>query len=78
MRSDALIAARAAPASTLVRAWVVTRRDGRTFGFTEHDRPLTVAGVLCPPSSSLSGPGLSPGRICRSPLRSPSLFPSTP
>jgi uncharacterized phage protein (TIGR02218 family) len=59
VRSDALIAARAAPVSTLVLAWLVTRRDGRLFGFTQHDRALRVAGVLCPASSSLSASQVS-------------------
>lgn len=34
-------------------AWVfvVTRADGTVFGFTDHDRPLTVDGVPCEPES---------------------------
>ena len=37
----------------LTLAWCVrlTRQDGVSFGFTEHDAPLTVGGVLCEPSS---------------------------
>ncbi|MGJ3231308.1 MAG: DUF2163 domain-containing protein [Oceanicaulis sp.] len=40
-----------AGATTLARAWIVTRRDGAVFGFTDHDRTLTVAGVACAPDS---------------------------
>lgn len=31
--------------TTLARCWVVERRDGVTFGFTDHDRPLTFDGI---------------------------------
>ncbi|MEQ8405696.1 MAG: DUF2163 domain-containing protein [Oceanicaulis sp.] len=40
-----------AGATTLAWAWIVTRRDGQVFGFTDHDRPLTVAGFSCAPDS---------------------------
>jgi uncharacterized phage protein (TIGR02218 family) len=33
--------------TTLARCWIVTRRDGVTMGFTDHDADLTVAGTLC-------------------------------
>ncbi|MDD2870299.1 DUF2163 domain-containing protein [Neomegalonema sp.] len=29
--------------------WVVERRDGLRLGFTNHDEPVTVAGVICEP-----------------------------
>jgi uncharacterized phage protein (TIGR02218 family) len=45
-----------AGATTLAWCWVITRRDGAVFGFTDHDRPLSAAGVACEPES-----GLSPG-----------------
>lgn len=32
-------------ATTLARAWAVTRRDGLTLGFTDHDRDLEFEGV---------------------------------
>lgn len=41
-------------ATTHARAWIVTRPDGLTLGFTDHDEPLTVAGVECRPDSGLS------------------------
>lgn len=31
--------------TTLCRAWAVTRRDGLTLGFTDHDRPLVFDGI---------------------------------
>jgi len=31
--------------TTVCRAWAVTRRDGVTLGFTDHDRPLTFDGI---------------------------------
>ena len=33
--------------TTLARCWIITRRDGITMGFTDHDTDLTVAGTLC-------------------------------
>ncbi len=35
--------------TTLAWCWIVQRRDGAVFGFTDHDRPLTVASVACEP-----------------------------
>ncbi len=32
--------------TTLCRCWTLRRRDGVTLGFTDHDRDLTVGGVL--------------------------------
>lgn len=40
-----------AGATTLAWAWIVTRRDGAVFGFTDHDAPLEVAGAVCAPDS---------------------------
>lgn len=31
--------------TTLARCWAVLRRDGTTYGFTDHDRPLTFDGI---------------------------------
>ncbi len=36
----------AAEATTLCRCWALTRRDGLTLGFTDHDRDLSFAGIL--------------------------------
>ncbi len=43
----ALQAALDAGATTLCAAWIVTRADGVTLGFTDHDEDLVVAGTLC-------------------------------
>jgi hypothetical protein len=34
-------------AASLCHAWVLTRADGVTLGFTDHDRDLVVDGVSC-------------------------------
>lgn len=34
-------------AATLCHVWLLTRRDGATMGFTDHDRDLIVGGVTC-------------------------------
>lgn len=31
--------------TTLARCWAVIRRDGTTFGFTDHDREITFDGI---------------------------------
>jgi uncharacterized phage protein (TIGR02218 family) len=31
--------------TTLARCWAVVRRDGTTYGFTDHDRALTFDGI---------------------------------
>lgn len=40
-------------ATTICHAWIVKRADGVTFGFTDHDKALTVDGVLCEAASSM-------------------------
>lgn len=40
-------------ATTLARAWIVRRNDGAILGFTDHDKALTVDGVLCEPDSGM-------------------------
>jgi len=32
--------------TTLCRCWALTRRDGQSFGFTDHDRDLAFAGTV--------------------------------
>lgn len=54
-------------ASTLCHVWLLERSDGTVAGFTDHDRDLTVEGVLCRAASGWAGGaaesavGLSPG-----------------
>jgi uncharacterized phage protein (TIGR02218 family) len=53
---DSFTAARlSAAATTFVRCWVVTRRDGTVFGFTEHDRDLLLGSTLCKAASGVQG-----------------------
>jgi len=47
MSCEALHAHLQSGATTVCRAWTVTRRDGTVLGFTDHDRDLVVAGVRC-------------------------------
>jgi len=42
-------------AMTLVQVWRIERRDGATFGFTDHDASLTFLGLVCSPSLGLAG-----------------------
>lgn len=47
MTREALLEHLATGATTVCRAWTVTRRDGQVLGFTDHDREITVDGILC-------------------------------
>lgn len=47
MTREALFDHLATGATTVCRAWSVTRRDGEVLGFTDHDRDLVVDGVTC-------------------------------
>jgi uncharacterized phage protein (TIGR02218 family) len=40
--------------TTVCRAWLVTRRDGMTLGFTDHDRDLVFDGVTFRAESGLT------------------------
>jgi uncharacterized phage protein (TIGR02218 family) len=48
--------------TTTAKCWRVIRTDGVTLGFTDHDRPLLVAGTNCVPSFGLDG-GEVPSRL---------------
>lgn len=43
------------PQTTLCSCWVISRQDGRKLGFTDHDKALTVDGVLCEPETGFTG-----------------------
>jgi uncharacterized phage protein (TIGR02218 family) len=58
MSSAALHAHLATGATTLCRAWIVTRKDGTVMGFTDHDRDLVVEGVSCRADAGLSARAL--------------------
>lgn len=53
-----LAAALASGATTLARAWAVTRLDGETLGFTDHDRPLAFDGIVFEAASGLTAQAL--------------------
>ncbi len=40
--------------TTLCRCWVLTRRDGATQGFTDHDEDIALDGVLCRAGTGLT------------------------
>ena len=44
--------------TTVARCWAVTRKDGVTLGFTDHDRPLAWGGIDFRPESGLSAKAL--------------------
>jgi len=44
--------------TTLCRAWLIERRDGVAFGFTDHDLALTFDGVVFKPDTGLSAMAL--------------------
>ena len=45
-------------ATTVARAWAVTRRDGVTLGFTDHDRDLSFDGIVFRASGGLTARAL--------------------
>jgi uncharacterized phage protein (TIGR02218 family) len=42
-------------ATTLCTCWVVTRRDGVSLGFTDHDEDVEVENVVCAALSGMTG-----------------------
>ncbi|RVU21777.1 DUF2163 domain-containing protein [Methylobacterium oryzihabitans] len=53
-----LAASLASGITTLAWCWIVTRRDGVRFGFTDHDEDLTVEGVACSARTGLTASAL--------------------
>lgn len=45
--------------TTLCRAWAITRRDGVTYGFTDHDMALSFDGITFAADSGLTAAALS-------------------
>ena len=41
--------------TTLCRCWLITRGDGVTQGFTDHDEDIVIGGVACRAGTGLSG-----------------------
>lgn len=44
--------------TTVCRAWVLRRRDGMVLGFTDHDQPLTIDGIVCKADTGLNARAL--------------------
>ena len=53
-------------AATLCTVWVLTRADGARLGFTDHDAPLQVDGVVCAAASGWSA-GTAEGELGATP-----------
>lgn len=58
---EALAAHLAGRITTLCACWLVMRSDGVTLGFTDHDRELTVQGVVCHPANGLERSAVTDG-----------------
>jgi uncharacterized phage protein (TIGR02218 family) len=54
MSSETLTAHLQSGATHTCHCWLIVRRDGRTLGFTDHDRPLQFDGVTYTPQNGLS------------------------
>ncbi|MEO1307804.1 MAG: DUF2163 domain-containing protein, partial [Pseudomonadota bacterium] len=45
--------------TTVCRCWSITRRDGRQFGFTDHDLPVAFNGIAFKADSGLTAKALA-------------------
>lgn len=45
--------------TTICRAWAITRADGVTLGFTDHDLDLTFDGIVFQANTGLSGAAIA-------------------
>jgi uncharacterized phage protein (TIGR02218 family) len=52
--SPALKAAVSRDATTLCHGWIVERKDGVKYGFTDHDQTIVIQGVACKPMTGLT------------------------
>jgi uncharacterized phage protein (TIGR02218 family) len=58
---DDLSARLSSGVTTLAHVWRIVRRDGRTFAFTDHDRPFSFDEVICEPAAGLTGGAVEKG-----------------
>lgn len=58
-QSEEFLAHAAQGITTLCRAWAILRKDGKTFGFTDHDTPLSFDGVEFRADTGLSAAALA-------------------
>lgn len=49
----------ASGATSVARAWAVTRTDGTVLGFTDHDLPLNFEGIAFAPQSGMTARAIS-------------------
>lgn len=59
MSKDALIAHLKTGHTHVCQCWSITRRDGVTFGFTDHDMPLTFDGITFRADSGMAAKALA-------------------
>ncbi|MFQ1700670.1 DUF2163 domain-containing protein [Loktanella agnita] len=59
MMQDALLTHLSTGATHVCHCWSVVRRDGQTFGFTDHDLPIQFDGITFAPESGLSARALA-------------------
>ncbi|MGJ8603879.1 MAG: DUF2163 domain-containing protein [Marivita sp.] len=59
--AEALAAHLAEGVTTVARAWEVTRRDGRRFGFTDHDLDLRFADLVFRADTGMSAAAVQQG-----------------
>ncbi len=59
--ADALAAHLVIGVTTVARAWEVRRKDGRRFGFTDHDRDLSFGGVVYRADTGMSAAAVQQG-----------------
>lgn len=57
--SDAFLAHTAQGLTTLCRAWAITRTDGDSFGFTDHDLDLNFEGIVFRADTGLTASALA-------------------
>jgi|CXWL01.1.fsa_nt_gi uncharacterized phage protein (TIGR02218 family) len=50
---SSITSALASGVTTLAHVWVFSRRDGQSFAFTDHDRPLVFDALNCEPLTGL-------------------------
>ncbi len=60
---ESLVAHLAHDVTTVCQCWRLTRSDGETTGYTDHDGVLTVDGTIYEPRSGFSASEARDGRL---------------
>ncbi|WP_299041165.1 DUF2163 domain-containing protein [uncultured Tateyamaria sp.] len=58
-QSEEFLAHAATGVTTFCRAWAILRTDGQSFGFTDHDTPLSFDGITFRADTGLSAAALA-------------------